>query len=820
MKNIAAIILFVIMGYTLNSQQIWKKELEEEVKIIEFLDNDSKLFIAAKDYIYLYDTESGKTIYEIELEDYLDNGLYNLVGTTFLVAPDDETMLAFDALTGKEKWRKQYEDLDQEDFTELHSIGGKPVIQYGSLHIATDLNTGKYLWGNNFSYDGEISLLGGWNYKEFESNGNFIIISPDETAYLISASSGGAIGTYGNFEPEESILKAGLQWSYTDKNENFILFTLDDMLLVIDLKTGREAMRTDMDWDDDIPPFIAVENGVIVLGEEKIIYFNTENGRNSSIAVEVDDFRTYEIFYEGDKSYLFAGFKNKLMGIDLNSGNVMWQTKEDDKNFEGYPHRYVELRNGQLLMTYVYGENPPNGGTWIRATGVDSKTGKVNFNTEPLLLNEFYINTFSRVVSSFAADPFGFSKWDNLGFNYYSDMVDDKLVLSLSHRGTTLNPINREEGGDGVVIVDSKTGKILLADYNELNDYGNANAKPVDRLESIFLGDKLLVSGNIKSALYDIKNAKKLWITDEYEEKYIVDAAMLDGNVYLKYGYLDFAVKLTPPGLIGWFGASIDVKENDEEDPFGVMSLDSKTGKVNWDTEIEQDPAFATPNFSLSSYYSPKNKTLLYSDEENLYALGSNGKYNWKKNYDNIGVGAIPYDKIYAVTEQFLSHEYKTTTTYSGYNYDWKVTTTHTSNNVEGISKFVDQMGTSDASIVYKSGNNYWGASAKKTLGLYVGGEDVLVLGSKGIARLDKLSGDSKWNLEWDYDPDEVELTPMFLGDRIVYCFSEKLEVIDYGTGKKLWSAEEDSDAKFIISPTGKFIFSVDQEDISGYRVN
>ena len=820
MKNIAITILFVIMGCSLNAQQIWKKELEEEAKIIEFMDNDTKLFIAAKDYIYLFDTESGKAIYELELEDYLAKGLYNLVGTTFLVAPDDETMLAIDALTGKEKWRKKYEDLDQEDFTELHSIGGKPVIQYGTLHIATDLNTGKYLWGNNFEYDGKISALGGWNYKEFESRGNFLIITPDETANLISASTGTAVGTYGDFEPEEAILKAGLQWSYTDKNENYIMFTLDDKLLVIDLKTGREAMRTAMDWDNDIPPFIAVENGVIVLSEDKIIYFNTENGRNSSIAVAVDDFRTYQVFYQGDKSYLFAGFKNKLMGIDLNSGKVMWQSKEEDKNFQGYPHRYIEMSDGQLLMTYVYGENPPNGGTWIRATSVDVKTGKVIFNTDPLLLSETYLNSFVRTIASIAPDPFGFSKWDNLGFYYYSGMVDDKLVLSMSHRATTLNPTNRKDGGDGVVIVDSKTGKILLADYNELNDYGNANGKPVNRVESLFLGDKLLISGNIRSALYDIKSAKRLWITDEYEEKYIVDAAMLDGNLYMKYGYLDFNVKLTPPGFIGWFGASIDVKKNDEEDPYGVMSFDAKSGKLNWNTEIDQDPSFATPNFSLASYYSTKNKTLIYSDEDNLYALGNNGKYNWKKNYDDIGVGSIPYDKIYAVNEQFLGHEYNTTTTYSGYNYDWKVTTTSTSHNVEGISKFVDQMGTSDASIVYKSGKNYWGASAKKTLGLYVGGEEVLVLGSKGIARLDRLSGDNKWKLDWDYDPDEVELTPMFLGDRIVYCFSEKLEVIDYSTGKKLWSAEEDSDAKFIISPTGKFIFSIDKEDISGYKVN
>lgn len=811
--------LFLAFVANTFAQQIWKKELEEEVKIIEFLDSDTKLFIAAQDYIYLFDTETGKSVYEIELEDYLDKALYNLVGTTFLVAPNDETILAIDALTGKEKWKKQYEDLDQDDFTQLHNIGGNPVIQYGSLHIATDLATGKFLWGNNYSYDGEISLLGGWNYKEFESKGSFMIITPDETAILVDAKTGNTYGSFGNFEPEEDMVKSTVPWTFTDKKENYILFTLDDELLAIDVKTGKTAIRTEMDWDKGISPFIQVENGVIVLGEDKIIYLNTENGRNSTINVKVEDFRTYSIFYEGDNSYLFAGFKNQLMAIDLTSGSVLWKSKEDDDNFKGYAHRYLEMKDNKLLMSYVYGENPPNGGTWIRALSVDVKTGKVNYNTKPLILSETYINSFVRMVSSFAPDPFGFSKWNNLGFWYTSTVVDNKLILSVSHRGTMLNPTTREDGGDGIAVVDTKTGAILLEDYNELNDYGSADGKSVDRIESKWIGDKYLVSGNIRSALYDMKTMKKVWLSDKYEERYIVDAEMLGDDIYYKYGFLDFTVKLTPPGLIGWFGASIDVKENDEEDPHGVMSLDSKTGKLKWDTELDKDPAFATPNFSLAKYYSIKNKTLLYSDEENIYALGSNGKYNWKKNYDDLGIGSIPYDKIYAVHEEFLSHDYTTTSTYTSGGYRWKVTRTETSKDYEGISKFVEQMGTSDASLVYKSGANYWGATAKKTLGLFVGGEDVLVLGSKGVARLDRLSGDVKWKTDWDYDADEVELTPTFVGDKIVYCFSEKLEVVDYATGKKEWSAEEDSDAKFIISPTGKFIFTLDKEDIIGYGI-
>jgi uncharacterized protein YbjT (DUF2867 family) len=63
-------------------------------------------------------------------------------------------------------------------------------------------------------------------------------------------------------------------------------------------------------------------------------------------------------------------------------------------------------------------------------------------------------------------------------------------------------------------------------------------------------------------------------------------------------------------------------------------------------------------------------------------------------------------------------------------------------------------------------------------------------------------------------------MTPIFLGDKLAYSFSEKLGLIDYATGKKLWFAEEDSESKFLISPTGTFIFSIDEEDIKGYKVS
>lgn len=820
MKYFPIIVFFLTFSMISKAQEAWDYELEEQVKVIDFIDKGTKLFIGANEYIYLFDAESGEKVYQIELEDYLENGLYNLVGTTFLVATDDETMIGYDAITGKEKWKKVMDDFDQDDFEELHIINGKPVLQYGSLHISIDLNTGKFLWGNNIDYNGEISKIGGWNYSEYQTKDKFIVISPDDVAYIYDVNTGRTVGSYPNFEIDYDIVKSGKPWTYTDKNENYTLFTLDDYFLAIDINNGSEVARIEMDFDDDITPFVKVDNGVIVLSEEQAIYFNTNNGKYATLNVEVDDFRTYSVMDYNDKSYLFAGLEGQLSAYDLTTGNHLWSTKEEDDNFIGYPHRYLKIVDGQLIMSYVYGENPPNGGTWIRATAVDINTGNLIYNTDPLLLSEFYINSFTRAVSSLSSDPFGFSKWDNIGFWYNAELVDDKVIFSVSSKSTMLEPQSRKDGGDGIVIIDAKTGNVDLADYNELNDYGTASQRGVNRLEPIKIGNYYLVPGNIRTALYDISKGEKLWLSDEYEERYIVDAMIESGVIFMKYGFIDFEIKLSPPGLIGWFGASIEVKENDEEDPYGIMAIDQSSSKILWDKELETDPAFATPSFSLKKYYSDKNKTILFSDEENLYSLGSTGEYNWKKNYNDIGIGSIEYDNIYSVSEEFLAHEHETKTTYEGYSYDIEVTNTYNSISPEGIKDFMSQMGKSDASLVYKSGRNYWGANAKKTLGLFVSDSDILIMSSEGMVRMNRLSGETVWKHDWDYDADEVAMTPIFLGDKIVYSFSEKLELIDFGTGKLLWSNEEDSESKFIISPSGSFIFSIDEEYIKGYRVS
>jgi len=819
MKYIRIIVLFLTFSVISEAQEAWNYELEEQVKVIDFLDNGSKLFIGANEYIYLFDTKTGEKVYQIELEDYLEEGLYNLVGTTFLVATDDETLIGYDAITGKEKWKKVMDDFDQDNFKELHIINGKPVLQYGSLHISIDLETGKFLWGDNIYYNGNLTKLGGWNYYEYQSKDKFIVISQDDMAFLYDVNSGRTVGNYSNFEVDEDIVKSGLSWTYTDENENYTLFTLDDYFLAIDINSGSEVVRIEMDFDDDITPFVEVDKGVIVLSEERAVFFNSSNGKYAQLDVDIDDFRTYSVFDYKGKSYLFAGLDGQLSAYDLTTGNKLWATTEEDESFIGYPHRYLGMVDNQLIMSYVYGENPPNGGTWIRATSVDINSGRLIYNTEPVLLAEFYINSFSRTISSLSSDPLGFSKWDNIGFNYIADIVDDKVLFAVSSEATMLQPTTRDEGGDGIVIVNAKSGKIEFSDYNELNDYGSFNNGNVSRLEPKLLGTYFIVPGSIRTALYDIDKKERIWISDEYEEKYIVDASLKTDVLYLKYGYIDFDIKLSPPGLIGWFGASIEVKEKRDEDPYGIMGLDSKNGKLLWNKELEVDPSFATPLFSIDRYYSDKNKTILFTDEEQIFSLGPTGEFNWKRNYADIGIGNIEYDNIYSVSEEFLAHEYKTKTTYEGYSYDIEVTRTFNSISPEGIEKFMSQMGKSDASLVYKSGRNYWGANAKKTLGLFVYDSDILVMASEGIARIDRLSGDVKWSTKWDYDPDDVAMTPIFLGDKLAYSFSEKLELIDYATGKKLWSAEEDSESKFLISPTGTFIFSIDEEDIKGYKV-
>ena len=45
------------------------------------------------------------------------------------------------------------------------------------------------------------------------------------------------------------------------------------------------------------------------------------------------------------------------------------------------------------------------------------------------------------------------------------------------------------------------------------------------------------------------------------------------------------------------------------------------------------------------------------------------------------------------------------------------------------------------------------------------------------------------------------------------------MTALDLETGKKLWEADEAKKPKFFVSPDGTYVFSIDDEVVSGYEL-
>ena len=94
---------------------------------------------------------------------------------------------------------------------------------------------------------------------------------------------------------------------------------------------------------------------------------------------------------------------------------------------------------------------------------------------------------------------------------------------------------------------------------------------------------------------------------------------------------------------------------------------------------------------------------------------------------------------------------------------------------------------------------------------------EIFAMGRDGIARINTVDGKVKWMQKWEYDQDNVQYMPKIIGGKLVYCVERQLTCIDMETGKLVWQAKEVKRPRFLVSPSNKYIFSIDKEVIKGY---
>ncbi len=833
-----AILFFVIFFTSVTiAQDIpkWELDLDEPIEFYEFINEGKYLFITSGEYVWCYNSETGAEVWKMEVEDFDKEGISQLIGELYITNSDDK-LQAYNAVSGKMLWEKEYDGISQSDFFDLYFVMNYAMFDFGDEKLGVNLNTGEELYRNEFTFWGELVDLGTFNYDVFSKRNKLLVMEDSEMAVLYDIATGEKLYSGEDYDINRELIENGLPWKYEDEDQTNYLFVLEDGAILLDLINNKVVASVEMSIDGEKNVIIPTAAGAAVLGEEKMVHFNFNTNEVTEIAFQFDDVRTLTSVKTENKDILVLSLGDHMAALDLVAGKLLWQTEEDDPMFEGYVHKYIDMDGDNILVAY----NRPlimssDNGTYIYLMSINSLTGDVNYKT-PVLLSEIAMSDFTRGLAKAITGVFSVAftvasagvnadnalraydqindlmGYGNIGFTYDYFEYEGDIIFECRIKEPMMNPQTREEPGEGFVRVNKKTGEIIYATYFALSEGFNE----INELASIAYFDNLaFLAGEEKLVGFNLDDGKVLWTLGE-EAGFVTNLQLIDGILYTKFGKQDYNVFLKED--------DIEVNETFSEDPYGFMAIDAISGKIIWKVNTEVDPSLQTPQFSIANYYDENTKRLYFADDNNIYALKlgkEGGNYDWQYNFESNSIGEMEYEETYAIQERWLGTVPRTrsTTTYIGGGWSYTTTTTSGGYDEEASAGFLEESADADISPTYTSWGNIYGVSAKKCLKVLYSDKLILAIAPEGFAMLNTSDGSEVWKSEWNYANDEVSYVPKIIRNSIVYCLDENLVTLDLSSGVKKWQAEESETAKYFLSPSEKYIYTINDETIRGYSV-
>ncbi|MCX7985068.1 MAG: PQQ-binding-like beta-propeller repeat protein [Bacteroidetes bacterium] len=818
MRKIGVVSLGVLL-YLCSVAQVpkWNIDVGEQIKYYTFLNGGKYLFLTNYEYTWLFDSETGKKIYEFRVKDWEKKGMHELIGERFFLSTSDE-LHCYDALTGKLLWKQTYSKIDQDEYTNYSIIGNTLILRYGESHIGIDAESGKEKYRMRILYNGDLKDAGSWNWTTLNSRNYLLVLMDDEKLGLFDFTTGAKVLELKDYEISIDAARKGHTWFYQSPDERYCLFILDDGFAIVDVANLKEIYRIKTKYDFDYPPILKADFGCAVLSKEKIYIFNPNTAMLTEVPAEVKNFRTYHLFDVEGKNILLAGLSDEMVAIDLNAGNILWRTKKDDPMFEGYAHRYLGLDGQNALI--VYSNSTGRGGSTIALMSINLLTGSVQYKTKNIFNSKEYIPEFARSITMFIGKNINKDirvlDYSKLAFEYHVFEYNGKYVFASVSTNRMRHPETLDDGGDGIAVIDPKTGEILYRDYVEVSDYTMVQPHEPKEVPPYFKDGILVVTGEKGIAAYNVSERKRLFY---YTHKVVPREVMVvNGMVVMKFGEFKNKIVLEPPKTIfGYLGMVIEKKY--DEDPYGFIAYDLSTGKILWKVETKLDPAFTTYGFSLENNYDSVYKRLYYADEENIYAIKctpDGGNNELTVNLPKAGIGRMKIKEAYIIREWPVG--YMRTTISVGPQYTTVSTTAVYED--EGMEKFIEEAVESDSYCEYVGwAGTIWGAVANRCLGFFTYGDKIFVTTNEAVATLNAKDGKVIWKHTWDYDPKEFQLAPRVYNGKYVYCLDRMLTCVDVTTGEVVWKNKEAKRPLFFASPNEKYLYVVDEEKIRGYEL-
>lgn len=779
--------LSIIIAQTKTPLQ-WKTELAEDPKKIVPLQNGAYVFLSADEYAWLYETATGKKIWSVKIEDYVENGMHNLVDDSLYLVSDEDTLKCYAIFQNTLLWKKRYVQIEQDQFSSAKEFDSLLVLTYETTDLCINLSTGVEVWRKQIPYENDLIEQGTHNAIQFNRRNKYLAFLEDGSSILVDAVTGEKLFTLQQSEPNADLIGQKRAWYFHPEHEKYIAIVTKKEFVCIDLKEDTLIARHPVSIDENYNVLVSTNTGCGVFGEEKFVHINTSNGAVSETTIDIDEVRNYVVTATDSGDVMILSLENKLMGMNLDNGKLIWQTVPKYPLVNGFMHRLVANGTNTIVVTYL----DPSDDLKLYLMSIDALTGKIDYRTlvahadESLPKRELPLSAILPVDQTTLLS-FGF---DKVGFDYTVSVENGRIKVFVYTTSDMIEPNTETDGGEGIAIIDQESGTVISKNYMKIaqglsfNEGFNSLAKPLQ------IGSMHIVAGNKNLVALNAETGSLRWmlIEQDLSGSYAIDAEMIDTILYVRtggskieYSYDQKKEKLKMEKL--W-----------EEEEYTLLAVDTSSGKVLWKKEFDADPTTLFPSYTLFGYH-VGDTTLLYGSEKFLYCASlKKNSLLWSFEFSDSGIGSYSYDDLF-----------KQSSYWDGEGMLAK----------DSLHYFSDQ----NFPYITKGivGEKYHtGITRALQVNYSPSLNSLIALGDDGVAAIDAGTGKRLWFYEWDYSAKSIQYRPMFIKNNLFYCINEKATLLNLKTGKVVWETEIDKEAGIFIVPNCSSVLFIHKDELRG----
>ncbi len=562
---VATLILLPSIAFIVNAAEpdvLFDIETDEKIARINFIQDDSKIFLHNEERLFMVDGNTGETLWDAEIDDYYDEGLDLIWGERLFITSTKKSMMAYDLSNGELAWESDAK-LKMKEYLEYINFDDYFIVIFEDELVSMNPNTGEVHWRQEeFSISDDLVEAGQSTFWELTRDfGDRLLILGDKESYLYNGADGSLMGTY--------------------------------------------EVRFDNDVVDE-PVSFSTDKTLVVFGKKKTFGINISDGsKNWEIEEKVSPKYGYVPFEHEGGNYALLADKKRTLALDLATGETLW---EGGENTSAIMYQVEMLDDGTL---YAVGfKSKLTIGTTFLAYGFDFATGELKYGPVPL-------------VRSMNGSIFG---QVSAALMHVEDVGDDAIYYTFAteSRGYDYDPAekwgadwgasNKLKGGEGFTRINKKTGELIY--HTRLKLYENwmkyrPNMVPVTGMmhpgvlvaagaviDPILEGNTAYVIAEPGLVKVDLETGETLWTSPEYD--HVSDVVVANGKVFGKIGWSRWSFSGQGDKVEG------DLKESRDH---GFFILNAATGEEIWMTE-EKDPMG-----TFLSHYDPETNACYLCNE-------------------------------------------------------------------------------------------------------------------------------------------------------------------------------------------------------------